>query len=124
MDVPRVETRWRTLTVPNRRGLSSWWFGTQWRVVHPDHSGYLTAIHLGAGHAAPWTHPGRSARPLRGRCELAAVVAGRHGLRPDSAARLRDRVEGSRLSRRMKEEAHHVLGLTGLGDTLLAWESK
>jgi SAM-dependent methyltransferase len=109
------------LTTPNLRGLSGRWFGTRWRVIHPEHLGYFTPSTLRAalrqaGFADVSVRTRSldvtSWRPARG--EAMAFD-------PHAAAATRDRVEGSLLSRTAKTLVNAGLALTGLGDTLFVW---
>jgi SAM-dependent methyltransferase len=110
------------LTTPNLRGLTGRVFKAKWRVVHTEHLGYFTPSTLrqairtaGFREAEVKTRSLdiTSWRPVRGD----AMVA----FDPEASARLRDRVQASAWSRAAREAAHTVLGLTGLGDTLMAW---
>jgi len=109
------------LTTPNFDGLSRRWLGLRWRVVDPEHLSYFTPrallralLETGFAHAevrartldvTTWRHP--SVQPAR--------------FDPERAAVWRDTVNASGGLRRAKDALNVVLGLTGLGDSLLAW---
>ena len=113
------------LTTPNFNGLSRRFLGTRWRVVDPGHIGYFTPSTLGAAlHRAGYTPLTVRSRSLdiaswrrtltRGRKEIVTFD-------PHGSARLRDAVQGKPALRFAKESLNAMLGLTGLGDSLLAW---
>jgi len=111
------------LTTPNFAGLSRRWLGLRWRVVDPEHLGYFTARTLfQALRAAGYDRIRVRARSLdvttwfrRDRGQPTARFD------PHASARLRDAVDCSPGLRAVKEIANVALGITGLGDSLLAW---
>jgi len=111
------------ITTPNFAGLSRKLFGMRWRVVDPEHLGYFevgTLRHAlrDAGFAAVTVRT-RTLDVTTWRASL------RRGARPRfdryAAAAARERVETSGLLRFAKRAVNGSLGLTGLGDALLAW---
>ncbi len=111
------------LTTPSFAGLSRRALGLRWRVIDPEHLGYFTPRTLraalrGAGFARArvisrgfdlwaWRSPAGNAPTARYEARTAAET--------------REIVDASRALHAAKEAAHALLGLTGLGDSLLAW---
>lgn len=111
------------LTTPNFAGLSRRWLGLRWRVVDPEHLGYFTARTLFQALRTAGYHRIRiRTRSLdvtswfrRDRGQPAARFD------PQASARLRNAVDSSPGLRAAKETVNVALGITGLGDSLLAW---
>ncbi len=111
------------LTTPSFAGLSRRGLGLRWRVIDPEHLGYFTVRTLrqalrAAGFAGvrvrsrgldvwAWRRPAGDEQRAR--------------FDPCAAAATRERVDASRVLHAAKESVHGLLGLTGLGDSLLAW---
>jgi SAM-dependent methyltransferase len=114
------------VTTPNWGGISGRMLGTRWRVVAPEHLVYFTTASLNSTIAAAGFRDVRIRsraldlfawkRPERGSFRVA--------FDPARAAKARDRVNRNPVLRHAKETVHAVLGLIGLGDTLLAWARK
>jgi 2-polyprenyl-3-methyl-5-hydroxy-6-metoxy-1,4-benzoquinol methylase len=113
------------LTTPNFDGLSRRWLGTRWRVVDPGHIGYFTPRTLRLSlHRAGYKRLHVRSRSLDiSSWRQSATKA--HGeivtFDPQASARLRDAVQDRAVLRLARESLNTVLGLTGLGDSLLAW---
>lgn len=113
------------LSTPNFDGLSRRWLGARWRVVEPGHLGYFTPRTLrsalrGAGYASAEVR----SRSLDISTWRDSAAKGRDGVAsfdPHASARLRDTVQSRPLLRMAKESVNALLGLTGLGDSLLVW---
>jgi SAM-dependent methyltransferase len=111
------------LTTPNFNGLSRRLLGMRWRVIDPEHLGYLTPLTVSrllreVGYRQVQVRP-RSLDLLSWRRGTGPDGAGRFD--PHASARLRDTVEGSRVLRPAKAIVNGVLQMTGLGDSLLVW---
>jgi len=111
------------ITTPNFAGLSRRLFGMRWRVVDPEHLGYFEARTLrhalrDAGFAAVTVRT-RTLDVTTWGASLRREARPRFD--PHAAAAVRERVETSRLLRFTKHAVNLSLGLTGLGDALLAW---
>jgi SAM-dependent methyltransferase len=111
------------LMTPNLRGLSGRLLGLRWRVVSPEHLGdfapRIFARVLGhAGYAR-----------VRVRMRSLDVLSWRRPPRPGGVARfdphasaaLRERIESSASLGLAKEAVNGLLGVSGLGDSVLAW---
>jgi 2-polyprenyl-3-methyl-5-hydroxy-6-metoxy-1,4-benzoquinol methylase len=114
------------LTTPNFNGLSRRCLGVQWRVVAPEHLGYFTPATLSrslgeAGYQRVYVRA-RSLDVLSWR--QGAMPANVVRFDPYASARLRDRIEADEFLRLGKAALNCVLGMTGLGDSLLAWAYK
>jgi SAM-dependent methyltransferase len=111
------------LTTPNFDGLSRRALGLGWRVVHPEHLGYFTSRTLDAALRLA------GLAEARVRARSLDVTAWRRGggeegvpaFDPLASARLRDAVEAAWPLRAARAAVNGLLGLTGLGDSLLAW---
>lgn len=114
------------LTTPNFNGLSRWLLGIRWRVIDPEHLGYFTPITLSralyhAGYSRVRVRS-RSLDVLSWRCGIYATVG--DGFDPQASAQLRDTVETSKLLRIGKTGINVVLGIAGVGDSLLVWAQR
>ncbi len=111
------------LSTPSFAGLTRRGLGLRWRVIDPEHLGYFTARTLRAAlRSAGFARASVSSRGLdvwAWRRPAAGDEIARFD--PQAAAATRERVDGSRLLHAAKEGVHGLLGLTGLGDSLLAW---
>jgi len=110
------------LSTPNFDGLTRRLLGLWWRVVDPEHHGYFTLKSLKrALREAGYSRVTVTSRSL----DITSWRRARDGkpvsFDPQTSARLRDAVDSSRLLRAAKVAANILLGLTGLGDTLLTW---
>jgi SAM-dependent methyltransferase len=113
------------LTTPSFSGLSRRRLGFGWRVIDPEHLGYFTPRTL----SRSLRQVGYGAVRVRSR---SLDIAGWRKSRsrpetqfdPYASAELRDKVEGSAALRLAKETINVVLGVTSLGDSLLAWAQK
>jgi SAM-dependent methyltransferase len=109
------------LTTPNFAGVASRWFGVRWRAVDPEHLGYFTPRVL----AQTAQRAGYRAATVRSRSVDVSAWSGRPDpdgvaqFDPEASAHLRDAVESRWLLRFGRETVNRLLGLTGLGDTLL-----
>jgi SAM-dependent methyltransferase len=121
----RIEGR-LLLTTPSFNGLSRRWLGMRWRVVDPEHLGYFTSRTLaGAARRAGYREVNVRSRGLDVTTWRRTAGSDRPApFDPEASARLRDAVEGRRSLRLLKEGLNAVLGLTGLGDSLLMWARK
>ena len=111
------------LTTPNYDGLSRRWLGLRWRVVSPEHVGYFTGRTLArALSRAAYRQVRVRSRSLNvSTWRRAAAAQQPAAFDPQASARLRDSVEAKPWLRTAKEGVNWALGLTGLGDSLLAW---
>ena len=111
------------LTTPNFDGLSRRWWGLRWRVIGAEHVGYFTGSTLTRTlKACGYSSIRVRSRSLDLSTWRTSVGKGSVGsFDPHASARMRDAVEGSRVLRTSKDTVNRVLGLTGLGDSLLAW---
>jgi 2-polyprenyl-3-methyl-5-hydroxy-6-metoxy-1,4-benzoquinol methylase len=111
------------ITTPNFAGLSRRLFGMRWRVVDPEHLGYFEANTLRrALRDAGFASVSVGTRTLDVTTWHATLFrAARPRFDPQAAATMRLRVEASRLLRLAKHAVNASLGMTGLGDALLAW---
>lgn len=111
------------LSTPSFAGLSRRALGLRWRVIDPEHLGYFTPRTLRAAlRAAGFTRAHVRSRGLdvsTWRPAAQGQAAARFD--PQAAAGMRDRVNASSLLRAARDTANVALGLTGLGDSLLAW---
>jgi SAM-dependent methyltransferase len=110
------------LTTPNFGGLSRRMFGLRWRAVAGEHLGYFEPRTL----AAALRNVGYARADVRSRSlDLSTWRAGSPSATFDehASARLRDAVEGRTTLRLAKGLVNTLLGLTGLGDSLLVWAS-
>lgn len=111
------------LTTPNFNGLSRRYLSVQWRVIAPEHLGYFTPATLShalreAGYQRVYVRS-RSVDVLSWR--RSATPANVVHFDPYASARLRDRIEADKFLRLGKAALNSILGMTGLGDSLLAW---
>lgn len=111
------------LTTPNFNGLSRWWLGIRWRVIDPEHLGYFTPATLSR---ALYQVGYRQVRVRSRSLDVLSWRRGPHLARggafdPHASAQLRDTVEASKLLRIGKTGINAILGMTGVGDSLLAW---
>jgi len=114
------------LSTPNFNGISRRRFGIAWRVVDPEHLGYFTPRTLknalrGSGY--------RTVRVRSRSIDLVswrppADPSRRAAFDPHASARLREGVESSRALSLAKALVNGCLGLTGAGDSLLAWATR
>jgi len=113
------------LSTPNFNGLSRRWLGARWRVVEPGHLGYFTPRTLrSALRRAGYAGAQVRSRSLDVSTWRESAAKGRDGVAsfdPHASARLRDTVQSRPLLRMAKESVNALLGLTGLGDSLLVW---
>lgn len=113
------------LTTPNFNGLSRRLLGLRWRVIDPEHLGYFNPSAL----RRALRDSGFTVSDMRSR-SLDVLSWRRRRGRPaprfdaERAARVRDNVNASASLRLAKEAVNVALGLTGLGDSLLAWARK
>jgi SAM-dependent methyltransferase len=114
------------LTTPNFNGLSRWWLGIRWRVIDPEHLGYFSPVTLSrALYQVGYRRVRVKSRSLdvlswrRGTC-----LAGGGAFDPHASAQLRDTVEASKLLRIGKMGINAILGIAGVGDSLLAWAQR
>lgn len=114
------------LTTPNFEGLSRRWIGLRWRVVDPEHMGYFTPRTLKKVlQDAGYGRVSVRSRSLDVSTWKTAVQGnGVARFDPEASARLRDRVESSPWLRVAKEAVNVALGVTGMGDSLLAWAQR
>jgi SAM-dependent methyltransferase len=114
------------LTTPNFNGLSRWWLGIRWRVIDPEHLGYFTPVTLSrALYQVGY-------KRVRVRSRSLDVLSWRRGtyppggrvFDPHASAQLRDTVEASKLLRIGKTGINVMLGIAGVGDSLLAWANR
>lgn len=108
------------LTTPNFGGLSRRMFGLKWRAVAGEHLGYFEPRTL----AAALGRAGYAVADVRSRTlDVSTWRAGRPSATFDeqASARVRDAVEGRATLRLAKGLVNRLLGLTGLGDSLLVW---
>lgn len=111
------------LTTPNFVGLSRRWLGLDWRAIDPEHLGYFTPATLKlAVQSAGYRRARVRSRTLdvstwRRRREERTTAQ----FDPAASAALRDAVENRWFLRGAKDAVNVLLGLTGLGDTLLLW---
>jgi SAM-dependent methyltransferase len=111
------------LTTPNLRGLSGRLLGLRWRVVSPEHLGYFAPRIL----ARALGHAGYAR--VRVRTRSLDVLSWRRPPGPGGVARfdphasaaLRERIESSASLGLAKEAVNALLGVSGLGDSVLAW---
>jgi 2-polyprenyl-3-methyl-5-hydroxy-6-metoxy-1,4-benzoquinol methylase len=113
------------LTTPSYAGVSRRRLGFGWRVIDPEHLGYFTPKTL----ARSLRKVGYGTVKVRSRSlDLAGwrqkQSAAEPQFDPHASANLRDQVEASRLLRMAKDSVNVLLGLTGLGDSLLVWAQK
>jgi SAM-dependent methyltransferase len=113
------------LSTPNFDGVSRRWLGARWRVVEPGHLGYFTPRTLRAAlRRAGYARARVRSRSLDISTWRESAVKGRDGVAsfdPDASARLRDTVQSRPILRIAKDSVNTLLGLTGLGDSLLVW---
>jgi SAM-dependent methyltransferase len=110
------------LTTPNFGGLSRRWLGMRWRVVAAEHLGYFTPRTLGrALRSAGYGRIQVRSRSLDISSWRNAGPGSPPPFDPNAAAKLRDTVEARPLLRVLKDAVNGALGLSGLGDSLLAW---
>lgn len=110
------------LTTPNFGGLSRRWLGLRWRVVSPEHVGYFDPSTLhSALRAAGYGRVRVRSRSLDITTWRASARGERSRFDPHAAAKLRDAIEARWHLRAAKAAINILLGLTGLGDSLLAW---
>lgn len=111
------------LSTPSFAGLSRRGLGLRWRVIDPEHLGYFTARTLRAALlSAGFTRAQVRSRGLDvWAWRRPAAGESRPGFDARAAANARERVDASRLLHAAKEGVHGLLGVTGLGDSLLAW---
>jgi SAM-dependent methyltransferase len=113
------------LTTPNFSGLSRRIFGLRWRVIASEHIGYfepptLKRALIGAGYHSVRVRS-RSLDVSSWRCQAEGEPP---RFDPRRAARMREAVEGRPVLRAAKRAANAVLGISGLGDSLLAWAER
>lgn len=114
------------LTTPNFNGLSRRWMGLRWRVIDPEHLGYFTGSTLqGALRQAGYRDVKVRSRSLDVSTWLKPPVGGGSvRFDPQASAQLRDTVQAQPALQVVKEGLNALLGLTGLGDSLLVWARK
>jgi len=106
-------------TTPNFDGLSRRVLGLRWRVVAPEHLVYFTPRTLArAIRTAGFTRARVHARSLD---VTTWRRTGPAGFDPHAAARVRETIVASPALRFARRGVDAALGLTGLGDSLLAW---
>jgi SAM-dependent methyltransferase len=111
------------LTTPNFNGLSRRLVGYRWRVVCAEHLGYFSVTTL----QEALSRAGYRGADVRTRSLDTAVWAGCRlpsptpSFDPQASAALRDRVEGNRGLRALREGLNALLAVTRLGDSLVAW---
>jgi 2-polyprenyl-3-methyl-5-hydroxy-6-metoxy-1,4-benzoquinol methylase len=110
------------LTTPNFSGLSRRIFGLGWRVIASEHIGYFEPPTL------EWALSSAGYRSVRVRSRSLDVSSWgrrRQGeapkFDPHRSARMRDAVDRRPVLRTAKRAANAVLGIFGLGDSLLVW---
>jgi SAM-dependent methyltransferase len=114
------------LSTPNFRGLSGRWLGTRWRAIDPQHLSYFTHASL----TRLLRQTGYRDVRVRSRSldvstwRRAASQPGVAAFDPYASAALRDAVEARWTLRVAKHALNLGLGLSRLGDTLLAWAAK
>jgi SAM-dependent methyltransferase len=114
------------LTTPNFAGVASRWLGVRWRAVDSEHLGYFTPRVL----AQAARRAGYAGATVRSRSVDVSAWRGRRSpegvaqFNPAASASLRDAVERRWFLRSAKEAMNRVLGITGLGDTLLLWAER
>lgn len=110
------------LTTPNFGGLSRRLLGWRWRVIDAEHLGYFSSRTLrGELRRLAFDHVSVRSRSLDVTTWSGPAQGGVRRFDPVKAARWRDGINGSALLRWGKHGLNVGLGLTGLGDSLLAW---
>jgi 2-polyprenyl-3-methyl-5-hydroxy-6-metoxy-1,4-benzoquinol methylase len=113
------------LSTPNFDGLSRRWLGARWRVIEPGHLGYFTPRTLrsalrGAGYRRVRVRS-RTLDVSTWRRSVGTPAGAAPSFDPQASARLRDSVQSRPVLRAARESVNVLLGLTGLGDSLLVW---
>ena len=114
------------LTTPNFNGLSRWLLGIRWRVIDPEHLGYFTPVTLSrALYQAGYRRVHVRSRSLDVLSWRRGIYPARgDGFDPQASAQLRDTVETSNLLRIGKTGINLILGIAGVGDSLLVWAQR
>ena len=107
------------LSTPNFDGLSRRLLGLRWRVIAPEHLSYFTAGALvRALRVAGFAHVDVRSRSL----DVTTWSTGApRRFDPHAAARLREAVESTAVLALVKRTVNTALGISGLGDSLVAW---
>jgi SAM-dependent methyltransferase len=110
------------LTTPNYSGLSRRWLGLRWRVIAAEHLGYFEQGTLKyALRAAGFGRVQVRSRSLDLTSWRRRPGATAGQFDPVAAARMRDTFQSGPALRAARDVAQAVLGVTGLGDSLVGW---